>query len=141
MRNDKLKDREYSQKRSLLLINAGKCVRCEGRPAASGFQCCEPCRAKVRQVTKRRSRERRELVLRHYGGKCECCGEAEMAFLTIDHADGNGGQHRAEIKRADITAWLIQHEFPLGFRVLCWNCNCGRQVNGGACPHQLKLRP
>ncbi len=27
----------------------------------------------------------------------------------------------------------------LGLRVLCYNCNLGRQNNGGTCPHQADL--
>ena len=80
-------------------------------------------------------------VLEAYGGKCECppCGETCPSFLTIDHIDSNGSAHR---KQSGITGgsglynWLIQNEFPKdNFRLLCFNCNCGRQVNGGVCPH------
>src|SRR3990167_9777047 len=29
-----------------------------------------------------------------YGGKCRCCGETEEKFLTLDHINGGGKQHR-----------------------------------------------
>ena len=34
-------------------------------------------------------------VFMHYGkGKCACCGEEDLRFLTMDHILGGGGQHR-----------------------------------------------
>jgi hypothetical protein len=32
--------------------------------------------------------------------------------------------------------WLIRRGFPVGFQVLCFNCNIGRSMNGGICPHK-----
>jgi ribosome-binding ATPase YchF (GTP1/OBG family) len=33
-------------------------------------------------------REKRLLVLKHYGNRCSCCGETEIEFLAIDHVNG-----------------------------------------------------
>ena len=77
-----------------------------------------------------------------YGGMCDCCGETEPAFLTIDHADGNGNAHRKEVtgesRRAGTRfyCWLKRQGWPTGFRVRCWNCNSGATMNGGICPHE-----
>ncbi len=30
----------------------------------------------------------------------------------------------------------MENNFPPGFRVLCYNCNCGRNHNKGICPHK-----
>src|SRR5215471_12298662 len=30
----------------------------------------------------------RSVVIKQYGGKCECCGEDELAFLSLDHIGG-----------------------------------------------------
>lgn len=88
-------------------------------------------------------------VMDAYGGKCACCDESELVFLTIDHIDGNGAEHRREMgaKRAGegrwgqagapTYRWLRDNNFPSGFQVLCANCNCGKQWNGGICPHQV----
>jgi hypothetical protein len=72
-----------------------------------------------------------------YGGCfCSCCNEQELAFLTIDHVTA---------KKKDDTwqrgGWVLYRElkqrgFPPGFLVMCFNCNCGRQLNGGICPHK-----
>lgn len=71
-----------------------------------------------------------------YGGKCECCKEEEILFLTIDHINGGGNKHREEVGSGfRIYRWLKQQGYPKGFRVLCFNCNCGRQLNNGICPH------
>lgn len=73
-----------------------------------------------------------------YGGYiCSCCGETDSRFLTIDHIDGGGTQHRKQIGRGGhIFAWLKKNGYPEGFQVLCFNCNCGRRINGGICPHK-----
>lgn len=96
--------------------------------------------AKYREQQARKSKEQRtratDAVLRHYGGRCDCCGESEPLFLSIDHIDGNGGLHRRMVGRANMWVWLFQNDFPPGFRLLCFNCNTGRYRNGGRCPHE-----
>lgn len=70
--------------------------------------------------------KRRMEVLIRYGGnppKCECCHENIPEFLTIDHIDGGGRRHRRELGTSTIYSWLRRRGFPLGFRVLCMNCN------------------
>jgi len=83
-------------------------------------------------------------VLIHYGGnplKCACCGETIMEFLSIDHIEGGGTKHRKEIRKNGIEFywWLRKMEYPDGYQVLCMNCNWGKRMNNGVCPH-LKLK-
>lgn len=80
--------------------------------------------------------KKKKEVLDYYGGECSCCGEKEMDFLTIDHIDGNGNKHRKEIRTKSMTYWLKMNKFPPGFQVMCFNCNCGRSINKGVCPHK-----
>ena len=73
-------------------------------------------------------------VLVHYGGnppKCACCGENHIEFLTIDHIECEGTKHLASINRAGSSfyRWLIGHDFPEGFQVLCANCNQAKGKN------------
>ncbi len=68
--------------------------------------------------------------------KCSCCNESIYEFLTIDHISNNGGEHRKSIRKKYIYQWLIENNFPSGFRVLCMNCNWGRMINHGICPHE-----
>jgi hypothetical protein len=93
----------------------------------------ESARAYQRQF----NRSRRALVLRHYGGKCECCGEAQVEFLALDHKNGGGNQHRREVKQrgANMIGWAIASGFPPIFRILCHNCNSAIGFYG-SCPHQ-----
>lgn len=83
-------------------------------------------------------------ALAHYSQgsmACACCGERELAFLTFDHVQRDGAAHRkqmgAKTRGFGNTAWwLKKHQYPQGIQVLCYNCNCGRERNGGVCPHQ-----
>lgn len=110
---------------------------------------CRPCRngrtrmwiadpanqEAVRATRAVKRRAERELVLAHYGGSCACCDEGTFEFLAIDHVDGGGTQHRAEVGGgASFVTWLIKQGLPAGFRVLCHNCNSALGY-WGVCPH------
>jgi hypothetical protein len=77
----------------------------------------------------------KELAFNHYGNTCACCGESIKKFLSIDHIDGGGTKHRKKIKDK-ICVWLYRNNFPEGFQTLCFNCNWGKHINGGICPHK-----
>jgi predicted restriction endonuclease len=79
----------------------------------------------------------RNAVLSTYGSKCTCCGETENHFLTIDHINGGGSQHRKELKGRSVFKWLLDHGCPEGFQILCYNCNMAKG-HYGICPHQLE---
>lgn len=81
--------------------------------------------------------EDRAVVLKEYGGACSCCGESIAAFLNVDHTNDDGAEHRKTVGTEAINRWLILNGFPKeGFRLLCFNCNCGRYFNQGICPHK-----
>lgn len=102
---------------------------------------------KVRQCyrasgAKRRKRIR-DAVFEAYGGYiCACCGETEWKFLTLDHIDNDGSEFRQKMlgkRTASGMAtyfWLQQNGYPSGYQVLCMNCNYGKQMNKGICPHK-----
>jgi hypothetical protein len=80
----------------------------------------------------------RSEVIAYYGKTCFCCGEAEMRFLAIDHVEGGGTAHRqslGSIRGASFYRWLRNQGFPVGYRVLCHNCNTAIGLYGN-CPHQ-----
>ena len=58
-------------------------------------------------------------------------------FLELDHVNGGGAKHYKECKNA---ATAYRQILALGgspdYRLLCANCNSGRQRNGGICPHK-----
>lgn len=82
-------------------------------------------------------------VINHMGGKCVCCGEAELEFLTIDHVNGGGEQERKKLHREGqrMYAWLRANNYPDGYQVLCFNCNWSKHVGDGVCAHKRKLCP
>jgi len=57
-----------------------------------------------------------------YGGKCKNCECNKCEFLTIDHVNNDGAQHRSIIGN-NIYTWLKQNNFPSEFQLLCYNCN------------------
>lgn len=79
-------------------------------------------------------------VFTHYSkGKpiCACCRESIFEFLTIDHINGGGTQERNKTKRNGgyvFYRWLQKNNYPLGYQVLCYNCNCGKRTSQ-ICPH------
>lgn len=80
-------------------------------------------------------------VFTFYGGyTCKCCGETERKFLTIDHIDGGGNDHRRSEMGGGtyICRWIKKNNFPSLFQVLCYNCNLGKSRNNNICPHQEK---
>ena len=76
-------------------------------------------------------------MLEAYGSKCECCGEAERMFLQLDHIDGGGTKERKEFRNVEyLMLDLKKRGWPKEkYRLLCANCNFGRWMNGGTCPH------
>lgn len=77
-----------------------------------------------------------------YGGPiCVCCGETEISFLTLDHINGDGAEHRRSIGRARFYELLKKQGYPNDkpLQVLCWNCQWGRRKNT-ICPHEQKQR-
>lgn len=70
-----------------------------------------------------------------YGGKCVCCGETEYEFLTFEHVNGGGRQHRKTVPHTQ--RWLYKNGFPkdVGITLLCMNCNLAEGRRGG-CPHK-----
>ena len=95
-----------------------------------------------RQLAKERGRAKsiqlRKALFAMYGDKCACCGESEQRFLTLDHkhSDGKFARYRANGNHFKIWTQAIMEVDPSKYQILCYNCNCGRAVNGGICPHK-----
>jgi hypothetical protein len=84
----------------------------------------------------------RQAILSHYGTACECCGEDNPSFLTLDHIDGDGNTHRRSLfsgKNVSGNAFYQKIRslgFPPGLQTLCWNCNMAK-AHYGTCPHAV----
>lgn len=128
---------------------AGICARCTEKSIEGEILCAthktyslEQCKKSVAKDLKRAVRwgqhtrkNLRNEVLSHYGTSCACCGESEDAFLTVDHIDGSGAEHRKIIGAGNnLYRWLRKNRFPGGFRTLCANCNLAMGIHG-QCPH------
>ncbi len=104
----------------------------------------------MRKVWNERTRNKRaeikELVFNHYGGWiCACCGETERLFLSLDHINNDGADFRRMISGEQHKGggyhsyiWLLRHDFPAGHQVLCANCQFGKRMNEGVCPHEAR---
>lgn len=94
----------------------------------------------LKKITRRYRQGVKMEVFTYYGGsppKCQCCGESNIKFLTIDHMNNDGAAQRRVLGSSShlINLWLRKHDFPEGFAIMCYNCNLGRAHNGGMCPH------
>lgn len=95
----------------------------------------------MRERQRQRNRQLKEAAFAACGGpRCACCGESQPAFLTIDHVNGcTKEQRKREGLGTSFYRWLKKNGYPAGYQVLCFNCNMGREVNGGECPHRQAL--
>lgn len=90
--------------------------------------------------TYRRRRQRYRLgrtlrVFAIYGGSCNCCGESDSGFLSLEHLVAGGAREKttnhsntpvyAKILRA-LTLGMIHPRYT----VLCFNCNFARAHRG-----------
>lgn len=98
-----------------------------------------------RQYSTDKRKRVREATFAAYGGYiCACCGEKEQKFLTLDHINNDGAEFRRKIAGKRSAAgmvtyeWLARNGFPSGYQVLCMNCNHGKRMNGGVCPHKTR---
>jgi len=97
----------------------------------------------VKQQERRRVKhlKLKNAAIDNYGVVCQCCGESERAFLTIDHINNDGAEHRRNTNVGgghNLYQWLKNNDYPEGFQVLCMNCNFSKHTNGGICIHQEK---
>ena len=77
-----------------------------------------------------------------YGGSCVCCGETALMFLTIDHVNRDGKQHREKFGGRGSSRQIYLELKRLGwpqdnYRLMCMNCNWATRY-GQPCPHLLR---
>lgn len=101
---------------------------------------CNPCRLqgllilhpnpeRARASARRLASRARAEAMQAYGRVCACCGESNDRYLTLDHINGCGSARRQRERGGSrLYLYLKRRGFPQGdFRVLCFNCNCGRR--------------
>jgi hypothetical protein len=91
-----------------------------------------------------RNLKTKKIIVDYYGGKCFCCGEDNIWFLSIDHKNNDGNKHFGTAKKRmagfGIYKWIIDNDFPDSIQILCYNCNMGKQFNTKekyTCPHNF----
>jgi len=101
---------------------------------------CDPAHVKKAIDYQRAFKDRvRAEVRAAYGDACACCGETEPEFLTLDHVNNDGAEHRRDGKvRTGYSTWAFakREGFPDWLQLLCWNCNSAKGA-WGECPHVL----
>lgn len=89
---------------------------------------------------RRYQRKLRQRALEAYGSVCQCCGESQFEFLSLDHINGGGHEHRRQVGYGNsFLLWLNRNNFPPGLQVLCHNCNMAKGFHK-ECPHQSMMR-
>ncbi len=112
------KFRVYIEKRNGKTYTRTTCIKCE------------------RKYQNERNLNLKLQVINHYGSRCSCCDESNIDLLVMDHVNGGGTKQVEELGgHHNFYRWLVRNNFPPGYQVLCWNCNDGREVSGGICPH------
>jgi len=119
----------------------GKAYQCKKCHSAYSSKWADENRLKVRASALKHKRMVRSEVLEAYGNACQCCGETQPEFLSIDHINNDGAQHRKTIKGPNIYDWLRNQGFPKdNFQILCMNCNFAKGHSAdNQCPH-VKVR-
>lgn len=104
--------------------------RCQcNRPLKTGTR-CETCQRGQQKDSQERRQRDKHAALVIYGGKCVYCGESREIFLTIDHKNNDGAEHRRQVTGlgASIYRWLRQNGYLTGFQTACFNCNCAKEI-------------
>ena len=119
-------------------------------PSKGGY--LRKCKVCSRAQTLDRVRAARDEVYSWFGGRCNCngCEVSEPMFLSIDHINNDGAEHRRALagtplfthvsnhrSSGRITNWLKRNPDQKDrFQLLCLNCNMGKYRNRGSCPRE-----
>jgi hypothetical protein len=94
------------------------------------------------EYQKQLRRRHKMTLIKGYGGKCTCCGETILEFLTLEHKNKDGKIHRKTkgcLGSMGTYRDIIRRGFPNECTILCMNCNYAERY-GHKCPHKaLKL--
>ena len=91
---------------------------------------------------RRRNQEIKLQLISGYGGKCVCCGESNPVFLTLEHKNHDGQEHRKSLGGSKHSGGMkiykdvINRGFPSEYTILCMNCNFAEK-DGRLCPHKV----
>lgn len=116
----------------------GRCWFCN-RMVIEGKKYCQRHLDTIAKSASKRRGTDRQAVLDHYGRKCAYCGDDRELFLTIDHVNNDGAEHRRQMygnsrtgSGSPVYQWLRTKGYPPEFQVLCFNCNSAKAIHGEA---------
>jgi hypothetical protein len=118
---------------------AGLCATCSTRKVQEGHTACPRCKERQSVLDYERRWRGKVAVITAYGGCCAVCGISNIQYLTIDHIDNNGAEHRRKVmgdpKQAgwNFYRWLMNNNYPDGFQVLCYNHNASKENHPKIC--------
>ncbi len=123
---------------------AAECKECNIKRTARRYAAKrDELRPKENAYNRDKNRRIKDAAFAAYGGYvCACCGETEKEFLTLDHLNNDGNEHRKQVAGRTSGAgvwtyrWAMNNGYPPIFQVLCMNCNWGKRKTG-VCPHKL----
>lgn len=114
-------------------VASGICKMCT-KPAEPGKHHCQKHLDLLKATKRRQKTVDRTAAFSHYGRACQFCGETIELFLTIDHKNNDGAEHRKELRTGgtthDIYVWLRRNNYPDEFQTLCMNCNYAKGIYG-----------
>ncbi len=120
------------------------CRACESARFKRYYEAnADEMRARQREYHKTWKDKRFEQVLDALGHECACCGESNPQALTVDHIHNDGWKEKRGPgrPRAGRALWsrIRKEGYPKDrYRILCFNCNCGRQRSADKrCFHEL----
>ncbi|UOF80565.1 icea protein [Caudoviricetes sp.] len=121
---------------------------CDRKMAYKSVKMCRKHRDRIYYAGKRRDRNeyfvqysarRKAEVFKHYGAVCACCGEQQVLFLSVDHINNDGNSHVTStgkrINGVYLYSQIVSQGYPDTYQILCMNCNWGKRMNKGVCPH------
>ena len=137
-RCDKCKEQRVKTNKEILSYreSQGLCTSCGKSKSLPGLKSCISCLERAKNKNNKLKIE----TFSHYGGnRCACCGETHIEFLQLDHINGGGARDR-KLGLVGISLYtkLRKLGYPIGFRVLCANCNFAIGLYG-YCPHQKTM--
>ncbi len=103
------------------LFRRGICLKCCEKSADASKRYCAGCLKKRNEHSRTYYDRVKCEVFEAYGGaRCNCCGETTVQFLSMDHEQNNGAEHRRSTgfgkAWASIFLWLKRNGFPPGFQ-------------------------
>jgi hypothetical protein len=77
--------------------------------------------------------KRKIKIVNAYGGECKCCHEHEIGFLSVNHKNNDGAEHKRLLGisgGSQFYCWIIKNNYPDCLELLCNNCNVSRGLYG-----------